>query len=361
MMLRTHDAIAPDRRAWAEMRAAVIERPGVAALRRVSRPVLGAGEVLVRSRRAGVCRTDLSILRGEVPAALVRYPCVPGHEWSGTVQAVGADVDRVTAGDRVACEGRIPCGRCPACRDGATNLCADQRQHGFDAPGGFGELVSVPAPLVHRVPDHVSLDEAVLVEPAACVLRALTRAAPAPGATVGVVGVGTLGSLALRLVRLFEPQAVLAYGVRREERAVARRLGADRALDATTKDPERATRDLLNGGLDLVIETAGSPSAVDLATRVTRPGGRVALLGLAGASSVLELPTDRIVRRDLTVVGNLSYTSSDWAHMVRLLDEARVSLSGIVTHRFPLERFEEAFELLARPVGSVGKVLLTLD
>jgi D-arabinose 1-dehydrogenase-like Zn-dependent alcohol dehydrogenase len=156
----------------------VIERPGAVALRELDAPVCGPDDVVVRSRAAGVCRTDLEVLRGELDPRWVRYPCVPGHEWSGEIAEVGEAVEGLSVGDRVVCEGMIPCGRCRRCTAGETNLCENYDQLGFTRVGGYGELVLVPARVAHRLPDEVGFDEGVLVEPASVVLRALERARP---------------------------------------------------------------------------------------------------------------------------------------------------------------------------------------
>jgi len=332
------------------VRAVVFERPGEAVYREVEAPVAGPGEVLVRSLRAGVCRTDLEILAGELDPRFVRFPVVPGHEWSGEIAELGPGVDDLAAGERVVCEGMVPCHRCFHCKSGDTNLCERHEQLGFTLPGGYAELVRVPRHVVHRLPDTVSLDAAVLVEPGACVLRALERAQPVPGERVGVVGIGTLGSLALLLSRLWSPGALVAYGIRPEELAFAERLGAGKLVDARGPVEE--------GTLDVVLETAGSVEAVELATRLVRPGGRVVLLGVAGAGKTLSLPADRIVLGDLHVIGTVSYTTGSWARLLRLLEQGLVELDPLVTHRFPLARFEEAFRLLSDRRGTVVKIVL---
>ena len=213
------------------VKAVVIERPHEAVFREVETPACGPGEVLVRSRLAGVCRTDLEVLNGELDRRWVRYPCIPGHEWSGLVEAVGEGVADLGPGDPVVSEGFCYCGACRRCRAGDTHLCEHYDCLGFTRGGGFGEFVLVPRRFVHRLPDCVALDEAVLVEPASVVLKGLLRAEPKAGETVGVVGVGTLGALAIVLTRLFTPAAVVAYGVREEELELARRLGAAEAID----------------------------------------------------------------------------------------------------------------------------------
>jgi L-iditol 2-dehydrogenase len=334
------------------VKAVVIERPHEAAYRDVETPVCGPGDVLVRSRLAGVCRTDFEILIGELDLRWVRYPCVPGHEWSGVVEAVGEGVADLEPGDRVVCESYCYCGACRRCRAGDTHLCERYDCLGFTRGGGFGELVLVPRRVVHRLPPAVPLDAAVLIEPASVVLKGLLRARPEPGETVGVVGVGTLGALAIVLARLWSPATVVAYGVRGRELELARRLGATEIVDVSGGAAPFA------GELDLVVETAGAVAAVDLATRLPREGGRAVLLGIAGENRELCLPADRFVFRDLSLLGSVGYTTSVWSRVVDLVSTATVDFSPIVAERVPVERFGEAFELMADGADVVGRILL---
>lgn len=332
------------------MRAIVIEQPNEVALRDVEAPSPGPGEVRVRSVCAGVCRTDLDIVAGTLDARWVSFPVVPGHEWSGVIESLGAGVTGLEPGQRVVCEGSIPCLACRRCRAGDTHLCETYDAVGFTRGGGYGEYVVVPARVVHPIPDHVSFDAAVLIEPAAVVLKALERARIQPGETVGVIGIGALGAIALRLARLHGPAAVVAYGVRDEELELARRLGAD--------DVVNVGREEVGSGLDVVVETAGAASAVELATRLAREGGRVVLLGIAGHGHELTLPADRLALRDLSVFGSVGYTTAAWARTVALVSEGLVDLEPIVTHRFPLEQFADAFALMDDRRGVVAKIVL---
>jgi 2-desacetyl-2-hydroxyethyl bacteriochlorophyllide A dehydrogenase len=333
------------------VKAVVIERPGEAAYREVEEPVVGPHDVLVRSRCAGVCRTDLEVFAGELDPRWVRYPCVPGHEWSGVVESVGGKVAEFSPGQRVVCEGIIPCERCRRCRAGETNICENYDQLGFTRAGGYAELVVAPQRVVHRLPDHVSFDAAVLIEPGSVVLRGLERAQLRTGETVGVVGTGTLGSLALVLAQLYAPSRLVAYGIRDEELDLAVKLGAHSGVNVERDDPR-------GGDLDVVVETAGAVPAVELATRLVREGGRVALLGIAGAGRSLELPADRIALRDLALLGSVGYTKAVWSRMVGLVRDRLVELDPIVTHRFPASEFRQAFDLLERREGAVAKIVL---
>ena len=337
------------------MKAVVIASPGDVAYRDVASPGCGDDDVLVGSRLAGVCRTDLELAVGALTdPRLVRFPCIPGHEWTGVVEEVGGNVEDLSPGDRVVCEGMIPCNRCRRCKTGRTQLCEHYDQIGFTRGGGYGELVVAPQRVVHRLPDAISPESAVLVEPAACVWRGLERVAPRPGESVGVIGIGTLGALTLELARLYSPGALVAYGLRDDELAFAKALGADTAVDVSAEP----LQDRHAGKLDVVVETAGAVAAVELATRLVRPGGRVVLLGIAGEGKQLELPSDRIVLGDMDVVGSFSYTTSAWADVLRLLETGTVDFARLVTHRFPVEAFADAFALLERPQGTVVKIVL---
>jgi D-arabinose 1-dehydrogenase-like Zn-dependent alcohol dehydrogenase len=334
------------------VKAVVIERPHEVAFEEVETPMCGPSDVLVRSRFAGLCRTDVEVLEGELDLRWVRYPCIPGHEWSGVVEAVGGSVTDLAPGARVVCEGFCYCGVCRRCRAGDTHLCETYDQLGFTRGGGYGELVVAPRHVVHRLPDAVDLDAAVLVEPGSVVFQGLTRARPTPGETIGVIGVGTLGALAIVLARLFAPAAVVAYGIREAELELARRLGADETVDLSSR------ASIHEGELDLVVETAGAVAAIELATRLPRMGGRVLALGIAGAGRELAIPADRFVLRDLTLIGSVGYTTAAWSQVVDLLGAGLVDFAPVVARRFPAARFDDAFALMAERDGAVGRILL---
>jgi 2-desacetyl-2-hydroxyethyl bacteriochlorophyllide A dehydrogenase len=341
------------------VKAVVVERPHVVAYGEVESPVCGPDDVLVRSHAAGLCRTDVEIITGVfTDPRWVRFPCIPGHEWSGTVAEAGANVDDLRPGERVVCEGMIPCHRCVRCRTGRTHLCEQHEALGFNRPGGYGELVAVPRHVVHRLPEHVSFDAGVLVEPASVVLHGLEKSRPEPGETAGVIGVGTIGSLAVTLLRLASPATIVAYGVREEELELARRLGAHHVVNVAEQDAEAETRRLAGGGLDLVVETAGAVAAVELATRLVRDGGRAVLLGIAGAGKTIELLADLFVVKDLTLIGSIGYTTAVWTRVIELLAARLVDLDPIVTHRFAARDFRDALELMDNREGIVGKIVL---
>ena len=334
------------------MMAVVVEGPNAVSYREVPVPVVGPDDVLVESREAGLCRTDIEMMTGVfTDPRWVRFPVIPGHEWAGTVVEVGADVQSVHVGDRVVCEGFIVCHRCRRCRSGETHWCERIEALGFTRPGGYAELVAVPERVVHRLPEHVSFDAGVLVEPASVVLRGLEKAGPKPGEAVGVIGVGTLGALAIALLALHSPSRIVAYGVREEELELARRLGATEVVLANEGAPAQDE-------LDLVVETAGVSAAVTLATQLCRPGGRAVLLGIAGEGRTLTLPSDLFVSKDMALIGSIAYPAATWSRVVGLVADRVLDLDPIVTHRFPMSDFEEAVALMDDRHGIVAKIVL---
>jgi 2-desacetyl-2-hydroxyethyl bacteriochlorophyllide A dehydrogenase len=334
------------------MKAVVVEGPHEVSYREVKAPAVAVDDVLVESRAAGLCRTDIEMMTGVfTDPRWVRFPVIPGHEWAGTVVEVGANVESVAVGDRVVCEGFIVCNRCRPCRSGETHWCERIEALGFTRPGGYAELVAVPERVVHRLPEHVSFDAGVLVEPASVVLRGLEKARVVPGEAVGVIGVGTLGALAIALLALQSPSRIVAYGLREEELELAQQLGATEVVLAADGTPPEAE-------LDLVVETAGAPAALALATQLCRPAGRAVLLGIAGEGRTLTLPSDLLVGKDMTLIGSIAYPASTWSRVVGLLTEGVLDLDPIVTHRFAMSDFAEAVRLMDDRRGIVAKIVL---
>jgi len=342
----------------AARRALVIAGPGSMSLQDVAEATPGQGEAAIRPAYVGICGTDLELLAGDVDPAFVCYPLVPGHEWSGTVEAVGPGVTGLEPGQRVIVEGVIPCRACARCIRGETNLCEHYDELGFTRPGAAAEQVIVPAQLVHVLADSVSMPEAALAEPAAVAWRALGRGRPWPGERVAVVGDGTIGLIAAHLASLFSPAEVVVHGLRADQAGLATGLGAS-GFVAWSPDHSATGSDAAGAGrFDLVIEAAGTPAAVESAIALARRGGRVVLVGLAGNGVAARLPIDQVVNNDLQLSASFSYTSGAWSEVASLLSSGQVRLGPLITHRFPLHAYAAAYQVLRNGAGPRGKVLL---
>jgi 2-desacetyl-2-hydroxyethyl bacteriochlorophyllide A dehydrogenase len=319
------------------MRAAVLRAPRDARVASVAAPEPGPGEAIVRVVASGLCGTDYRIWTGERP---VRYPLVMGHEMVGHVAAVGPGVGNVRAGDKVAVEPNYSCGRCPLCREGNANLCLDRITIGIDVDGGFAEIVRVPARLCWPAPADLSDDALVLAEPLAVVVRAVVRGAPRPGERAAVIGAGTLGLLAVQVLRA-RGLHVLVVGRTERRLDIATALGAERTATTEGGGHGAAARAFSGReGVDLVIETAGTAEAVGQAVDLVRPGGRVVLTGLPHEPTTLAF--FGVVRREVSLIGSMIY-QGEFPEAVQLLASGAVRTDRLLTHRFPLEQIQDAF------------------
>jgi 2-desacetyl-2-hydroxyethyl bacteriochlorophyllide A dehydrogenase len=345
----------------ADHRALVITEPGVIALQDVPALVPGPGEVVARPAYVGVCGTDLELLDGVVDPAYVRYPLVPGHEWSGVIEAVGPGVTALTPGQPVIAEGIIPDRVCAQCVRGNTNLCLTYDEIGFTRAGAAADQLLLPAQVVHPLATRSGLPagrastlaDAALAEPAAVAWRGITRGQPRPGERIAVVGDGTVGLITAHLLRLYSPADLVVFGQRADQAGLAAELGATAfELAGPAETPAQ---------FDLVIEAAGKPAAVQDAIALARRGGRVVLLGLAGNGVKAGLPIDDVVNNDLAITASFGYTSAAWAEVAGLLRAGKLHLAPLITHRFPLEAFPDAYRTLREGAGPRGKVLLEVN
>ncbi|MFF0199641.1 zinc-binding dehydrogenase [Streptomyces sp. NPDC005017] len=329
--------------------AVVVEAPGEHRLTDHTPREPGPGEALVRVHAVGICGSDREVYQGNRPEGYVRYPLTPGHEWSGTVQAVGAGVPASLIGRKVVGEGFRNCQVCDRCHAGETTLCtAGYEETGFTEPGAMAATLTLPARLLHVLPDGADLTAAALLEPAACVAAAALKAGARPGERVAVVGTGTLGMFAVQFLRAVSPAELLVVGTRRDREALSRRFGATAFL---TKDQE------LPDGFDVVVETAGSADAARTAAGLLRRGGRLVLTGIPAPGADGLDPTDLVVRQ-LEVHTVFGAPPDAWAHTVRVFAAGLLDPVPLVTHELPLEEFAQAIELVGSGDPKVGKVLL---
>jgi 2-desacetyl-2-hydroxyethyl bacteriochlorophyllide A dehydrogenase len=319
------------------MRAAVLHGPREIRMEKRALLTPGAGEAVVRVFASGLCGTDFRIWNGDRP---VRYPLIMGHEFIGEVVAVGPDVQAIQPGQKVAVEPNYSCGACPLCREGNRNLCLSRTAIGIDVNGGFAEQACLPARCCWPAPTEISDEQLMLAEPLAVVVRAVARGEARPGESVVVLGVGALGLLAIQVLKA-KGLRVLAVGRTEHREDLARALGADDFTTSGAVGAAEAARAFSGReGVDLVIETAGTGVAVGQALELTRPGGRVVLTGLPHEMSTVNF--FGVVRRELRIIGSMIY-QEEFPEAIRLLSAGTVTVDRLVTHRFPLERIQEAF------------------
>ena len=274
---------------------------------------------------------------------------VLGHEVVGDVVAVGAGVHRFAPGDRLVVAHHVPCFACHYCRRGSVSMCRHFKRINLD-PGGFAELVRVPAPNVEhaafRLPPELSDEAASFTEPLACCLRAVKRTGLVPGDTALVVGLGSIGCLLVQLLTLAGASAVLGDDVRPDRRALGRSVGARVADDPAGLDALVA--EVSDGrGVDCVVITAGGAAVLPAAAARVRDGGTLHYFA-GGAGESLPLGLAALYHRELTIGSTYSSSPAELAEAFELLARGRVRVDGLISHRLPLARLGEGIDLMRR-------------
>ncbi len=345
------------------MRAIVYHGPGHKAWEEVPDPaIIDDTDAIVRVDAVTICGTDLHILKGDVPA--VTDGRILGHEAVGTVQSVGAGVKNVQVGDRVLVSCITACGACRYCREGSYGQCLGGGGWilGHKIDGTQAELVRVPFAdtSTYPVPDGVS-DEQVLmladILPTGYEVGVLNGTVR-PGDVVAVVGAGPIGLSAMMGSRLFSPAHVVAIDLADTRLDAAKGFGADIVVNNGREDAVAVVQELTGGlGADVSIEAVGVPATFELATRLARPGGHIANIGVHGAPATLHL--EDLWIRNVTITTGLVDTYST-PTLLRLAQGQQVDAGRFVTHHFTFDQFEEAWDVFgdAANTGAL-KVVLT--
>ncbi|HEV2520345.1 MAG TPA: alcohol dehydrogenase catalytic domain-containing protein [Thermoplasmata archaeon] len=341
------------------MKAARLSPSGGVTLEEVEAPDAGAGEVVVDLAACGVCGTDLEKLRGNY-----RTQGKLGHEPVGRIAKVGTGVSDLAVGDRVFVHHHVPCLACDICRRGDLTFCASYARSNID-PGGFAERFRVPREnvargAVLRLDPAVTWETGALLEPTACAMTALRRVGFSAGDSIFLVGLGPVGLLYARLARSLGAGWVGGAELSEGRRRAAEAGGADLVLDPRGPEPVEARVRAETGGrgVDLAVVATGAPAAVRLATQVARRGGTLNLFGLPERGSRLEADLQELYLSGVRVIPTYATTERDIADVHGLIARRRLDLSGLVSHRLPLSRIDEAFRTAGDP-GAALKVIVT--
>jgi len=318
-------------------------------------PSPGQGELVVKMEACGLCGTDLEKMRGEYTASM---PLL-GHEAVGVISAVGEGVTGFKEGDRVFPHHHVPCYGCYTCRAGDDTMCDMYRKSNIH-PGGFSEFFRVPQWNVSKgavlpLPDRLTFEEGALIEPVACCVRAL-RNRVRSGETVLVAGAGPVG---LMHTLLLEPMGaeVVITDVVASRLDFARTMGVRAALDASSDDVPEKLRGVTQGrGADMAIVASGSRAAIMQALRSIRKGGRICLFGVPSKGSVLEYDISELYNSGQQIVTSYGANDAETREALKIIS-SNPKFSRLVTHRFPLAKFDRAVEAAAG--GEAMKVVVT--
>lgn len=344
------------------MKVARFYAPGDVRIEEADEPVAGPGELKLRVRACSTCGTDVKIFR--FGHHHIVPPRVIGHEIAGEIVALGEDVHDWHVGDRVQVIAAIPCGRCRDCLRGRQTICPNQESMGYHYDGGFAEYMIVPAKVlavdgVHRIPDGVDYVPASITEPLACVLNGQEIAGVGKGDTVVVVGAGPIGCLHVRLARARGAELVYLVELNANRLDMAAGLVApDAAICAARTDAVDEIRKLTDGrGADVVITAAASGRAQQDALQMTARSGRISFFGgLPKDNPVIELDSNLVHYRELTIVGANGSSPDHNRRALDLIASGQVEVADLVTHRMPLGDVLSAIDTVAK--GDAIKVTI---
>lgn len=346
------------------MRAAVLFGPRD--FRIVEKPVPqpGEGEVLVKVAMCGTCGTDLKIQEHPFPGQPPFGEFTPGHEWTGTVVAVGPTVDEFAPGDRVAIEAHKGCGRCDNCIVGQYTACLNNgnrakghRASGFTADGGFAEYAVHHINALYKMPDNISWEDAVLVTTAGTGLYGIDVAGGyIAGESVVVIGPGPVGLMTVQACKALGAGQVILIGTRDARLQLGQRLGADHVINARQEDSVAAVKRLVGKhGADMVIESSGAADAPQQAVEMVRRAGR--LLFLAFYKDKVTFDLSSAIQNDVTLYTSRGEGGGNVKRALALAAQGKIRGRDLVTHHFPLDQINEGFRVIREREGDPIKVV----
>ena len=327
-----------------------------ARLEAVPVPIIGPNDVLVRVRAASICGTDLHIYAWDPwSASRIKPPLTFGHEFCGTVERVGEEVDGVAPGDFVSAEMHVNCGHCHQCRIGQPHICQNVRILGIDDDGCFAEFVRIPGRNIWKVDPAIPEHYAAILDPLGNAVHTVL-AGEIAGQTVAVIGCGPIGLMAIAVARTCGCSTIFATEVNPHRRALAQQMGADEVLDPAVGDVVAHVRAATGGtGVDVLLEMSGNPTAIHQGFQMLRAGGRASLLGIPSQPVTFDLVAD-IIFKGATVQGIYGRKMFEtWVQMTALLKAGRLNLEPLFSERLGLDRYADAFSMLQG--GQAGKIL----
>lgn len=328
----------------------VKEGVGNVEFRDIPEPEVGADDVKIKVMAVGICGTDVKIKHGDTWS---NPPVVLGHELSGIVAQVGQNVTSVKVGDRVVTEtGNVVCGHCFYCRTGNSLMCRDRLSIGYGVDGGMAQYCVVREGIIHKLPDEIPFAEGSVCEPAAVSIHAVyDHFNLLPTDTVVVIGAGAIGLLVAQLAKNFGCTVIIT-GLTNDALRLktALQLGIDYAVDTQTQDIAALVDEVSGGmGADAVFECSGSAAGVRTAINLLKKMGSMVQIGLTKPD--LEVPYSAFTSKQIRIFGTFGHRWQNWETAIKLMSQGKLNTSAVITHKFPIDRWEEAFAVAENGQG----------
>ncbi len=336
------------------MKAAVLEEPGgQIKIQDIAVPEVRGRDILLKTKYAGVCTTDLKIYTGKKKVSYLKFPVVLGHELVGEVVKVGPEHERFHEGDYVVPMPAIFCGECEQCLLGEHRLCQGHIDAlGYTLPGGFAEYVRLPGVMcdnnrsrIVKVKEGMSLKVASLLEPISCCFHGVEQSRVRVGSTVLILGLGFMGLVMVQVARLYGASKIIGCDPIPSRRKLAREIGADIVLSPSEENYEEQVLAATEGkGADAVIAALALPSVFEEGIKFVKPGGTLNLFGGAASGSKMCVDPNVIHYKEVSVVGTAGYRYQSIPRILKVLESGALRIEELITKIYPLERVQEALE-----------------
>lgn len=323
-------------------------------LREVEKPVPARDEVLIKVKAAALCGTDLHIIDWNMWAqnSGIKLPLIAGHECCGEVVEVGKEVTGLKINDHVSVETHIPCGKCLQCKIGEQHICNDLKMFGINTNGCFAEYAVVPEVCAVKISKEISFEFGSVFEPLGTSFRAVQKCEVA-GKNVAVIGCGSIGLFAVASALYMGASQIIALDISSPRLEIAKKIGATTIINSAEEDTVNKVKSSTNGyGVDAIIECSGNVGAIEQGFKFLRKGGKYALIGLPGKNISLDLGSE-VIFKGASIFGiHGREMFSTWYALENALASGRLNISPVITHKMPLEDFENGIELAKKGIAS---------
>ena len=340
------------------MLQAIMTKPGKIEYKVKAIPNIGPNEVLFETKRIGVCGSDIHVFHGIHP--YTSYPVIQGHEVSGYAAEVGENVKGITVGDKITFTPQVTCGKCFPCENNMYHICEKLKVMGFQTDGAGQEYFPVPAKNVFKLSDDFPLDYAAMIEPVSVAVRAVRKGGNMRGKKVLILGAGTIGNLNAQVAKALGADSVIITDIRDYKLEKAKACGIDFTINTSIED--------LGAGIikyfgknkaDLILECVGLQATADQAIKNARKGSTIIVVGVFGKRPKVDLGL--VQDRELSLIGTLMYQKSDYEKAIELIENKKIQLDELLTHRFSFNQFLDAYQMIEESDGKYMKVMIELE
>jgi L-iditol 2-dehydrogenase len=339
------------------MLQSVMTQPGKIEFREIEKPKIGPDEILMQTKRIGVCGSDIHVFHGLHP--YTSYPVVQGHEVSGVIAAVGENVEGLSVGDKITFTPQVTCGECFPCQHGMYHICETLKVMGFQTDGSGQEYFPLPAWNAIKLSTDFPLDYGALVEPISVAVHALQRGGDVRGKKVLVLGAGTIGNLTAQTAKALGAESVMITDISEYKLEKAKVCGIDFVINSAEDDLTQAVATHFGPTkADMILECVGVQQTVDQAIENARKGTTIVIVGVFGEKPTVDLGL--VQDRELSLVGTLMYKKEDFEKAVEMISEGKMCLDDLVTHRFTFEQYLDAYHTIEESNGEYMKVMIDL-